>query len=493
MPKLFGLDGSTVREILKLHALDGATPRRVKKLFGLDGSTVRLIFEDFSSFVAAGTANLVQSPLNEVVDFGVRDDFNAGGADVSVNTTGTGDASNVGSVTGLSIDVDSNHTYSSTTNADISAGFVTFTDYPSKFSSVPGRSYIPDTTLIDTSQSRQSITQDMIVVFGGTSTNPSSSSAWPRLVSTDTEFKFGSTIVYGNQNNGVSTSGGYFETSWTSGSSTFSFTGRQPSYGGYASFRNNSGSVPTIKVAGNTTTTTSTGRRARVQNGTSRNFFVSGGGLTAGNSFPTGNLSAGASTSFVTADSTSEAWSLTGTATKNPATFSISNASADISVSGTFADSANASTARDAIQAALNANGTFTGRFNAGTDINKTVGGVGHKVVRFTSDAAENTSDFSMTITQNDGSNTTPHEETVTQGVEESLQTQVQVTRAVEGTQVSSTKSISSLANTDTAGAEVATLGGDISYDSGTNKLKVQDQDATVTVTNAGSLSFTKE
>src|SRR6056300_903224 len=165
MPKLFGLDGSTVREILKLHALDGATPRRVKKLFGLDGSTVRLIFEDFSSFVAAGTANLVQSPLNEVVDFGVRDDFNAGGADVSVNTTGTGDASNVGSVTGLSIDVDSNHTYSSTTNADISAGFVTFTDYPSKFSSVPGRSYIPDTTLIDTSQSRQSITQDMIVVF----------------------------------------------------------------------------------------------------------------------------------------------------------------------------------------------------------------------------------------------------------------------------------------------------------------------------------------
>ena len=114
-------------------------------------------------------------------------------------------------------------------------------------------------------------------------------------------------------------------------------------------------------------------------------------------------------------------------------------------------------------------------------------------MVRFTSDAAENTSDFSMTITQNSGSNTTPHEETVTQGAVESLQTQVQVTREVEGTEVSSTVAIASQANTDTAGAAVAGLGGDISYDSGTNKLKITDRDATVTVTNAGSLSFTKE
>ena len=33
MPKLFGLDSSTVRQITKLFALDGSTPRRVKKLF----------------------------------------------------------------------------------------------------------------------------------------------------------------------------------------------------------------------------------------------------------------------------------------------------------------------------------------------------------------------------------------------------------------------------------------------------------------------------
>tara|TARA_E500000318_G_C3473971_1_gene177652 strand:- start:9 stop:701 length:693 start_codon:yes stop_codon:yes gene_type:complete len=230
-----------------------------------------------------------------------------------------------------------------------------------------------------------------------------------------------------------------------------------------------------------------------VQNGSNRTFNITGGGLTAGGNFSTGNLAAGASTSFITANSTNESWSLTGTGTKNPATFSITNNDGDISVSGTFADDANATTARDAIQAALNANSTFVSKFNTGTDIDKTVSSVAHKVVRFTSDAAENTSDFSMTITQNDGSNTTPHEETVTQGAVESLQTQVQVTRDVEGTEVSSTKSISSQANTDTAGAEVATLGGDISYDSSTNKLKVQDRDATVTVTNAGTLSFTKE
>ena len=53
MPKLFGLDSSTVRQITKLFALDGSTPRRVKKLFSNDGGTIRLIFEDFSTFTVS--------------------------------------------------------------------------------------------------------------------------------------------------------------------------------------------------------------------------------------------------------------------------------------------------------------------------------------------------------------------------------------------------------------------------------------------------------
>jgi len=141
----------------------------------------------------------------------------------------------------------------------------------------------------------------------------------------------------------------------------------------------------------------------------------------------------------------------------------------------------------------LNANSTFQGKFNTGVDADKTISGVAHKVVTFTSDSAENTSDFSISVTGNDGSNTTPYEATTTQGATQSLQTTVQVTRAVEGSSVSSTKAISSQANIDTAGAEVATLGGDITYDSSTNKLKVQDVDATINVSNAGSLAFNKD
>ena len=113
--KLFGLDSGTVRQITKLFALDGSTPRRVKKLFSLDGSTVRLIFEDFSTFTVSGTSNLIQSPVNEVVRFGVRNDFNAGGTDVNISNSGSGDTNNVGGISGLSIDVDSSHTYNTTT------------------------------------------------------------------------------------------------------------------------------------------------------------------------------------------------------------------------------------------------------------------------------------------------------------------------------------------------------------------------------------------
>jgi hypothetical protein len=218
------------------------------------------------------------------------------------------------------------------------------------------------------------------------------------------------------------------------------------------------------------------------------------GGLTAGGNFTTGDLADGASTSFVTANSTSEAWTLAGVITQNPATFSISNADASITVTGTFADGENATQARDRIQAALNANSTFVSKFNTGVDADKTIGGVAHKVVTFTSDSAENTSDFSITITQNDGSNTTPYEDTTTQGATESLQTTVTVSRDVAGSNVSTATAISSLANTDTSGAAVASNAGyDVTYDSGTNKLSVTDQDATVTVTNPGSLSFSKD
>ena len=112
MPKLFGLDSSTVRQITKLFALDGSTPRRVKKLFSNDGGTIRLIFEDFSTFTVSGTSNLIRSPVNEVVDFGVRSDFNAGGSDVNVNTSGSGNTSNVGGISGLSLDIRSDYTYS---------------------------------------------------------------------------------------------------------------------------------------------------------------------------------------------------------------------------------------------------------------------------------------------------------------------------------------------------------------------------------------------
>ena len=551
--KLFGLDNTTVREILKLHALDGATPRRVKKLFGLDGSTVRLIFEDFASFAAAGAANLINSPVNEVVDFGVRDDFNAGGADVSVNASASGDASNVGSVSGLSIDVDSSHTYSSTVAAAVSSGSggnlgVAIADdrFPSQsigydfpgFNSNPdgynGQTYVASALAgnypsggsnsvwgsnIQNYVFRGNISSNLGNPIGSSSSSNNGSGFFAGLA-----FKTINEAGVQNQprqNQTITVQGEKFLCSvartstnvyWTWGGNPYNQISARAdwnifyySYYGTRATRvqharnSNLSNVGIVNISGRlytpgyNVTGNATGRRARVQNGTNRNFFISGGGLTAGGNFPTGNLAAGASSSFITANSTNEAWTLTGTAQKNPATFSIANNDGNISVSGTFADGENATQARDRIQAALNANGTFQSKFNTGTDTNKTVGGVGHKVVRFTSDAAENTSDFSMTITQNDGSNTTPHEETVTQGELESLQTQVQVTRAVEGSQVSSTKAISSQANTDTAGAEVATLGGDITYDSSTNKLKVQDRDATISITNAGSLSFTKE
>jgi len=543
MPKLFGLDGSTVRQILKLHALDGATPRRVKKLFGLDGSTVRLIFEDFSSFVAAGTANLIQSPVNEIVDFGVRDDFNAGAATVNVSTSGTGDASNVGGVSGLSIDVDSSHTYSGTATKQVTFNGGSFRPTGKIYPGVPntatdgtaitgvyaGGTFISagstltgaqTATILGNPQASNTSALNLVSAYwqqrGTSNPNPSGTqtigSNWNyRGTAYGFTFRWLAFNYYYGQVSGRPTySRGYYEGSTSDAymsrrrevynASTDGDTGDVTITGLNSNFILTNienvyelNSISAIKVNNVSCGVTLTGRRARVVNGSTKTFSISSGGLTAGGNFTTGNLTAGASTGFITANSTSEAWTLAGSISQTPAQYAISNADNSISVSGTFTASSNATSARDQIQAALNGNSTFVSKFNTGTDINKTVSGVGHKVVRFTSDAAENTSDFSMTITQNSGSNTTPHEETVTQGAVESLQTQVQVTRAVEGTQVSSTKSISSQANTDTAGAEVATLGGDISYDSGTNKLKVQDQDATVTVTNAGSLSFTKE
>lgn len=538
--KLFGLDSSTVRRITKLFALDGSTPRRVKKLFTLDGSTVRLIFEDFSTFTVSGTANLIQSPVNEVVRFGVRSDFDAGGSDVTVNTSGSGDASNVGSISGLSIDVDSSHTYNTTSTvagdpSDSNGISVSFIN-ASAFSQSIAQGYIgagsgniyqrsARASGVLTSQWSQNANYNTSNPkvnannWGGSITSAYFTGTLGNQFMSHGPLGFKTRSEVGNANTyNVSYSGGnlsvYAATnrnnvgiSWNFGApggfgtasvqmaindtNGLSFQAAHPHYGAGRA----SGGSGQLYYPGytQTTTTSATGRRARVVNGSNREFTVNGGGLTAGGSFATGTLSAGASTAFITANSTNEAFTLQGVAQKNPATFSIANADNSITVSGTFADGETASAARDRIQAALNGNSTFVSKFNTGTDADETHGGVAHKVVIFTSDAAENTSDFSITITQNDGSNTTPFEETSTQGQPESLQTTVQVTRGVSGNSVSSTKAISSLANTDTAGAEVATLATDITYDASTNKLKVQDQDATISVTNPGSLGFSKD
>lgn len=519
MPKLFGLDSSTVRQIQKLFALDGSTPRRVKKLFSKDGSTVRLIFEDFSTFTVSGTANLIQSPVNEVIRFGVRDDFNAGGADVTVNASGSGDTGNLGGVSGLSVDVDSNHTYTATVNQPISnsggqpltriyegnspegtlvPNYIT-SEFPGPYYSggaTSGGSRLPAFStaragfyddIVSGSNFRSGVNSMSMTVNGG-----------PGFVT--------KTLTPNNWHPSQTGSSKVWNTSGHHGGRQYRTRMMAQGHGypyrrvqfdhlwnGVNYWYTSSLNVSNFFFSGITTQGTATGRRARVQNGTNRPFTVNGGGLNAGGNFSTGTLSSGASTGFITANSTSEAFTLQGVAQKNPATFSIANADNSITVSGTFGDNENATQARDRIQAALNANSTFQSKFDTGTDANETHGGVGHKVVIFTSDTAENTSDFSITISAGDGSNTTPFEETTTQGVPESLQTTVQVTREVEGSSVSSTKAISSLANTDTAGAEVATLGTDITYDASTNKLKVQDQDATVNVTNAGSLSFSKD
>ena len=472
--KLFGLEGSTVRRIVKLFALDGSTPRRVKKLFSLDGSTVRLIFEDFSTFTISGTANQIVSPVNEIVDFGVRSDFNAGGADVSVNASATGDASNVGGVTGLSVDVDSSHTYTGASPFASYVGISVFTSSGVKF----GR----PTGLSGSLQSQYLQFYAMCVAVGGI--RSSNVQFIHNGFGTGTTYNF-SQIPSGSDSGVTVNSSGHqvrlrnnFNTdSFSSGGNNIAFLG----------------SFFPVSVRFIGLTTSLTGRRARIVNGSNRAFTITGGGLTAGGNFATGSLAAGASTAFITANSTSEAWTLTGVVTKAPATFTIANADNSISVSGTFGDDENATQARDRIQSVLNANSTFQGKFNTGVDADKTISGVAHKVVTFTSDSAENTSDFSISVTGNDGSNTTPYEATTTQGATQSLQTTVQVTRAVEGSSVSSTKAISSQANIDTAGAEVATLGGDITYDSSTNKLKVQDVDATINVSNAGSLAFNKD
>lgn len=480
MPKLFGLDSGTVRKIQRLFALDGATPRRVKKLFGNDSGTIRLIFEDKSTFTVSGTANEIVSPVNEVVDFGVRSDFDAGGVDSTVNTSGTGDTSNVGGISGLTIDVDSNHTYTADSNLR-SPGGATMTQFPSgPFSQPPtNRMFLPtDPTIpgLSPGQPGPARENDFAQAMGGTPNGPN--------------YAPGSYItINGSQEFG------------TRQPHPSIYIRNFPNSTRIEMFSPNQGRV--VCASGATIgpmrisqgpQITATGRRARVQNGTGKTFTINSGGLTAGGNFTTGNLADGASTSFVTANSTSEAWSLAGVITQNPATFSIQNADATITVSGTFAEGETASDARDRIQAALNANSTFVSKFNTGVDSDKTIGGVAHKVVTFTSDAAENTSDFSITITQNDGSNTTPYEDTTTQGAEESLQTTVTVSRDVGGTNVATATAISSLANTDTAGAAIASNSGyDVTYDSGSNKLSVTDQDATVTVTNPGSLSFSKD
>lgn len=561
MTKLFGLDGSTVRQIQKLFALDGSTPRRVKKLFSNDGGTVRLVYEDASTFTVSGTANPIVSPTNEVVEFGLRDDFDAGGADVSVNASGSGDTSNVGGISGLSIDVDSNHTFSSTTtvNADPSdSNGANCNTVNGSVVGISSRAMIVNGSGTTTQQmgrgtsildGRYESTSKSPLGFGHQTNDLTRMQGTFAIGTFTTGSGIGPVPLVNPHWKTISENGGATSITVTLGGTTYTarcatsrtanasnnansnyvnsmswedsagFFGRrtlmamlkqspfnQASDGlayfqsqgfrflnpGFASY--NMAHIWYVPGYSTTTTVSGTGRRARVQNGSNRPFNVTGGGLTAGNNFATGSLSAGASTGFITADSTSEAFTLTGTGTKNPATFSIANADNSITVSGTFADGENATQARTRIKNALNGNGTFTGKFNTGSDSNGTRSGVAHKIVTFTSDNAENTEDFTITITANDGSNTTPHHSTVTQGAAQSLQTSVQLNREVSGSAVSTTTSIASSANTDTAGAAVASnSGADVTYDSSTNKLKVQDQDATISVSNAGSLGFSKD
>lgn len=512
MPKIFGLDGSTVRQISKLFALDGSTPRRVKKLFGNNGGTVRLLFEDFSTFTISGTSNAIVSPTNEVVDFGVRDDFDAGGADVTINNTGTGDASNVGGVSGLSIDVDSSHSYSSssyqTQTLDFSLNSSEQMVVPSgKTVRIGSTNYSAGTALSD------SVTNTLV------GSNPNSTLTYFRFYGAGgAQNQYQNNTSFGQAGSNYGSLNGYYFMAgvfvnnlgdtwrynrlvYKNGNFTKAFSEHNLNSGnisasgfGYRSPATNPRFFTVRMPATVLVTSSSTGRRARVINGSNRAFNVTGGGLNAGGSFATGSLSAGASTGFITANSTSEAWSIQGVATKNPATFTITNADSSISVSGTFADGENATQARDRIQSVLNGDSTFQSKFDTGVDADKTIGGVAHKVVTFTSDSAENTSDFTITITANDGSNTTPYEATTTQGASESLQTTVTVVREVAGSQVSTSTAISSEADTDTAGASIASnSGADVTYDSSTNKIKVQDQEATISIANAGSLASSKD
>ena len=103
----------------------------------------------------SGTANEIVSPTNEVIRFGFRDDFAAGGTDVNVNASGTGDTNDVGGVTGLTVDVDSSHTY--TADSDISSGFVSFSNRASSFSlqtsNSPAEGLLPNSSLIAVTRS----------------------------------------------------------------------------------------------------------------------------------------------------------------------------------------------------------------------------------------------------------------------------------------------------------------------------------------------------
>ena len=342
--KLFGLEGSTVRRITKLFALDSSTPRRVKKLFSLDGSTVRLIFEDFSTFTVSGTSNEIVTPVNEIIDFGVRSDFDAGGTDVSVNAGASGDTSNVG-VSGITVDVDSSHTYSSTATSDVSLAAGVAMVYVGNLGNVPN--YQPNSA----TNWGSSVSDFKTAIFGQYGNDG-------RTMANATGFKLtvgGKVYGPGSYSSGSTAN----EIGWTSGGTgqkafmRYRYAAAQLTH--WMTF--SSYSTPSnIVIPGFTYTATATGRRARVQNGTNRTFTINSGGLTAGGSFATGALSAGASTGFITANSTSEAWTLVGVAQKNPATFSISNADNSIQVSGTFGDGENATQARDRIQSVLNGN-----------------------------------------------------------------------------------------------------------------------------------------
>ena len=88
---LFCKDGSSVREIKRLFAKDGSTVRTIRKLWVRDGNDVRQIFSAATTWLLAGAAQVFSTGNKEVIDLGIQDSFNAGGAKETVSLGASND------------------------------------------------------------------------------------------------------------------------------------------------------------------------------------------------------------------------------------------------------------------------------------------------------------------------------------------------------------------------------------------------------------------